>query len=511
MKLISRTDRLFKFLDDASGRSPRWFWMLFGIIALLQLLVLPFNPLPWFDEVYFADVSLALAETGQMKLRMLPSAVKGEVLFYGPVYFYLQALILKGVGLDILQFRLLNFVSGLGLVLAFRQFMRAFGFRPLEFQLFPLLLFITPVFWQNMHSGRMDLLATLLGFAGFSLLIQSWKTNRTSLAVWAGLMVAASFLTTPRMVFLLGPLALLSLFLIPGWQWRAFLAFAFSALIPVLAWFIWKFDSPASYLAMFRGGAVGRHIGIYGEDSVIFRYPALYPVYALVALAGILSVRKGSWKNLEGKLILFSFLVMMLFHLVVVERGPYSAMVLVFYLLFIALSLREDSRSGLRKWFLISCGLILISYLAMQTGKVGIILSQIEERLPERFEHNFSNPSLEGKRVVSSFEYYYELKKRKIPFCPYQIAVNPWDKVKYQLDTFQCQYMLVSRQDLNSHTILEYLNSGKFVEEKQFRSQNQPDSPALVPGPDGGGSFSPGLSSYRGILFRRKEAEPTAP
>jgi hypothetical protein len=504
MDFSTRTDRFFQFVSEQSGRSQRGFWIGFGLIALLQVLVLPFNPLPWFDEVYFADVSLSLVETGQMKLRMLPSAVKGEVLFYGPVYFYLQALITKAIGLDIFQFRLLNFVSGMGLVLLFRQFLRAFGFRPFEFQVLPLLLFVTPVFWQNMHSGRMDLLATLAGFGGLYFLLQSWKSKQLSPAFWAGLLVSVSFLTTPRMIFMLVPLGLLSLLLLPSWQWKSFFLFALAALAPVLAWFFWKFDSLDAYLAMFQGGAVGRHIGIYGEDSVFFRYPALYPVYGLVILACRDLWRKDLLKNLEGRLRLFAFLVIVLFHLVVVERGPYSAMVLVFYLLFIALGLRETDLFAWRKWTGLASLLCLVGYLGMQSAKVGLILSQLDDRRPDRFVQQFQSPNLRDQRVVASFEYYYELKKQGVRFCPYQIPVDARDKVKYQLDTFQCAYMLVSRQDLNSHTILEYLNTGQFAEAKQWRSEKKIHAPALVPGPAEEGGFQYSLNSYQGILFRRK-------
>ena len=187
-------------------------------------------------------------------------------------------------------------------------------------------------------------------------------------------------------------------------------------------------------------------------------------------------------------------------------------MVLIYYLIFIALCLKEFDLFYWRKWITFACLTLFLFYLGFQSGKVGLILSQLNDRLPQNFAHNFKSPELKNERVVASFEYYYELEKRGAIFCPYQIPVSSVDKMKYQLDTFQCSYLLVSRQDLNSHTILEYLQTGQISEVKQFSPfPSSTTSEILLPGPQSDQNGFSGLGSYRGILFRRNLSSARLP
>jgi len=496
--------RSYLFSLNFSGKSSNLLFSgFYASIFLSQLLALPFNPLPWFDEVFFVDISSSVLANGQLNLPMMPNLYSGEILIYGPVYFYLQALILKLAGLGAFQFRFLSFASGCILVLVFRRFLRRHCPQTWISDLFPLVLFINPIFLQSIHSGRMDLFATLFCFLSFVYVYNSIDNQRTKSLALAGFFAAIAFLSTPRTVFVFIPLCLLVPFYLRFRHFFSIAVFFFCFGFPILLWFVWKFPSLDAYLALFRHESAIRHIGVYAQDSVFFRYPLLTPFYGLVLISTFSLFSKKLFSDSKSIARFAIFGIILLFHILVVEKGPYTAMVMVFYLLFIALGFpiafaSPQGNAVFKTLTIFSFGV----YFMVQLGKFAVISATLSDRLASNFSFNFTREEFAGKRIVASFEYYYLLKDKGLGYCPYEIAYTPQMKLKFHMDTFQTEYLFINQREVQSHTVREYLDTGKFEFLRDIESKSC----------FGCGVFGPLLAvfppsfyatSYRGKIYKR--------
>ncbi len=196
--------RFFPFLNTPGVNG--WHWFLFVLVLALGFATLNISPLPWYDEVDFASITHSYAQNKSFTCSAndLYFPVKGtEVLYYGPVYFVLTGIITKLFGFGIFQFRVLNFVSGIVCVYLFiKLFERLSGKQctPVNKLIIALLMVSDYTYMQDMHSGRMDLLALMLVLIGLLL------ADSSSRRIWlnfslSGFFIAAALLTTPRVYF----------------------------------------------------------------------------------------------------------------------------------------------------------------------------------------------------------------------------------------------------------------------------------------------------------------------
>jgi 4-amino-4-deoxy-L-arabinose transferase-like glycosyltransferase len=137
---------------------------------------------------------------------MSPNIFRSEILFYGPVYFFIQSFIIKHFGLDIVQFRMLNFLAGILLVLVFRVIMLYLTKNKGMANLLALLLLIDPIFVQNIHSGRMDMFATLAAIVGIWAYFRFSATKNSFFLYLLATLFSIGYLTTPRVLFIIIPL-----------------------------------------------------------------------------------------------------------------------------------------------------------------------------------------------------------------------------------------------------------------------------------------------------------------
>src|SRR3954469_703237 len=82
-----------------------------------HLVTLSYNPLPWYDETYFASIALNLTHHGTFfPMIAYHAKVLKEDIAYGPVYFIFTGLSIKLFGFGIFQFRVINLLFGFLLV-----------------------------------------------------------------------------------------------------------------------------------------------------------------------------------------------------------------------------------------------------------------------------------------------------------------------------------------------------------------------------------------------------------
>jgi len=175
---------------------------------ILQVYSLAIYPLPWFDEIFFASISEQFFTSGELIPSVSATAMNNsEVVLYGPVYFFIQGIFLKTLGLGMWQSRLPNFLFGIFLVYPlFKIISNSLNINKLIFFLLGVTLFLFDPFYNlSLHEGRMDLMAICWFFMAYYF---HQSANNQSLSA---LFLSLSLLTTPRSLVLIVPFLVLIL------------------------------------------------------------------------------------------------------------------------------------------------------------------------------------------------------------------------------------------------------------------------------------------------------------
>ena len=178
---------------------------------IFNVFTLSVFPLPWYDEVFMADVMQSLAEIG--KYNANENGKSTEILIYGPLYFNLQVLITNSIGFDCFQFRLLSFISGILIIFMGIKILQYLQVSEKYQSLYILLISLQEIFFRGLHLGRMDLTATLPIIISLYLYIKYQESRIISQLLISRIaimvLLSCAFLTTPRIVFILLPFGIL--------------------------------------------------------------------------------------------------------------------------------------------------------------------------------------------------------------------------------------------------------------------------------------------------------------
>lgn len=380
----------------------------YALIAMIMLLImhlitLKISPLPWFDEVCFADISYNLLQGNGFKLSLAPYLDHFEnVIHYGPIFFTIQAGFLKLFGLNPMGARMPGFLFAIiGFYLLFRFIKREF--KTENVWAFILLGITLPTVSSTLHNGRMEFVAIF--FWIFSLLVLTGK--RKYKIPLAGLLMAGMLLTSPRS----GVLLFGHVFLIIWENRKSFKnlfisGFLFGGVI-FLAEYTWALISMdglfpyLNFLSSASDGYVGGGFPFLEKD-----YPLLVIIFA--SLLAIFYQRKELLKLIdsEGKFYIMALINILVYLLFVNETGPYLVY-LVFSILIVSISLVKISKPiwsfGIQPFILIIFGL--------QVLKFGIIMYEFETRSSDRCQSEISEIIPSGEGVLCSDVYYYLLNK----------------------------------------------------------------------------------------------------
>lgn len=84
-------------------RALRWSaWSIGAVCILANLTILSRAPVPWIDEVYLVSVANSIAHNGEgvERLSPRPEWVDGYEKVYGPVFFQVEASLIRQFGLS---------------------------------------------------------------------------------------------------------------------------------------------------------------------------------------------------------------------------------------------------------------------------------------------------------------------------------------------------------------------------------------------------------------------------
>ncbi len=366
-----------------------------------------------YDEVFFHSVTKAWLETGKYTLTAAPELYGHEILFYGPVYFWLQAGILKILGIGIWQFRLLNVLGGFSVLMLCYGWLKQQGLKQNLALLVPAILLLDNLFGNILHSGRMDFVALALAMGG----VYCIDNGKTKLYLYLGvILVSLALITTPRMIFMLPFFALCLWSKVKKEDW-SLLKFAFLGAITFVPWGLWVIVKVGlvEYISMFQHPIITEHIGSKSSWRSFIRYWYHIPLLIL----WLVSVYRLTVTSFQKKFQDLNFselgihLSIILFWLLVQEKAAYSAMLLPLLWL-VTFPLLNDKRAislsqnGNRK-SLIFPSMVTVQVLLL----LGIFLFKTwataktwEERNPLGIALNYPNSNAV---VYSEAPYYFHI------------------------------------------------------------------------------------------------------
>lgn len=413
-----------------------------AFLTLTYLLYLAFTiniaPLPWFDEVFFSSISKSFLDNGNF-IASVSETIRGEreSLAYGPIYFWLNSFLFKTFGFGIWQGRIINALAGIGTIV-----FTALNFKDKEKSLpFSLSLGLTflldPLLHQTLTGGRMDWLAILLVL--FSLYFL--KKADTKEIVISSFFALLALLTTPRSGILLVPLLVfagLSIFKKPK-QLQHFTLWIGIIVLIYMLWIFYAFGGIIQmvnfYSEMAEGYLGGKFYIPKGQWPVIIVF-LLSLIYAAL-------FNKKRFQEIE---IQYSFLVIILFYLLIRDWGLYSVFILPFYYFSIFTLFYKSPYST--KLHLAPLALLLTVNLSYSFLKGVQILADKGRRNPSIPAAFLKKNIPPGAAVIGDALYFYPAIAAKTKFELFDAyGTLPEREEKHRM-IFNYDYIIISKQSI---------------------------------------------------------------
>lgn len=456
--------------------SPFAFILFLILIALWHLWSLTYSPLPWYDETFFASITKALIEGNGFNPEICPIKTNGrEVLTYGPIYFLLTSASTKIMGMGIFSFRIINLLFGALSIVLFYNIQKKVGVSPIFRQIVTLLIIFDVIFLQNSHSGRMDLVA--LFFALWAYLAYFSKEN-----IQRNILMAATaslaLLTTPRIAVLVVPLFLYALaqsIIHKKWQTAGILS-----LLPLLIYSIWifyAFGSPGEFISYYIGGG-GTNDTETNNNLMRFIGGNLYlPFYQwpMIVSGGLAATYLLIHRSYKEPVFL-CLLPIFFFYVLVLDTGAYSAIVVPFWYLLVAMGLQyfftaEKNRSHSPRLVKAIPGLLISLIFVFNTGifvlKSITIAGTLPERNPAPLDQWLDKHLPEGDKVVGDDRYYYACIKKKCQFQYIDRTESNQQRALFHKNLYRPDWLFISSQT-TSQTIDAYKKHFIFEQEYHY-------------------------------------------
>ena len=394
-------------------------WVFYHIITL------GVSPLPSFDEVLFTNVSQNYSISGSLDLSIgiLPNEKPEQILTYGPVYFYIHSFLIKIFGLNIIIGRLLSFLCGVLIFVLYIGYSKKTIHKDHLFFLLILLLGSDAKFNANMHSARMDLLAVMFYVLGVFFIYEKEKFLHS---LFAGIFIALSFLTTPRIFIYFSGLLFLFIYdiYINKNNFKKYLIAGIVSSCLVFIWIYKVHGSLTDYINYFKNlgnygeqntSGMEKHLGING----LF-FHLSNPSFLLFYLVSILLF---VYKLFE-KISIFLFILISFHVLFIQEQATYSAMILPFVYWFIAHGfLKLKNYTSITYFLKKSLFLLLFFNITTFSLKSVILFINWEGRNIKFVENKLLVYDLNNKSILSNYEYFYFVNQKLGKFTSIE-AVN---------------------------------------------------------------------------------------
>ncbi len=453
---------------------PNSLYLLIIILWLIyHVFTLNISPLPNFDEVFFSDISSSYAASGKLNLAIgkMPGDKPDEILTYGPVYFSFQGFILEHFGMNIITGRLTSFISGIFIFLCFYFFSKKSLNNSVAIVLFLILLTTDSRFNSSMHSARMDLLAVALFLVAIYLI---FRGDSFLLSFLAGVFIALSFLTTPRIIFYFSGIIYLiihDVFILKR-NLKKYLIVGFLSLIILFFWIFSAYGSIYNYVYHFfnlgnygelNTSGLEKHFGFNGLNFHLIN-PSFLIFYFVFGLAIIN-------KQLDRISIFVSIIVFS--HVIFIrEQGPYSAMILPFVYWFIIYNYLKFYKivTVLRgfSYFLLFLLLLNVSSFVFKSY---FIYFNKDGRSIDYVDDEISAYELRRKNVLSNYKYYYYVKDRNANFFSMELVgnyLNDSSISKFQYAILDCTTYIQFEHKYKEHIKHKILLESKLKSESKL-------------------------------------------
>lgn len=383
------------------------------IYLLLHLATLSLSPLPWFDEVSFASIANSFRKAGTLYQEAISVNTVGENSMYGPIYFAVQALVLRMAGWSIFAFRFTNFLFGIVNLLLMYRIALQLKLSSKTAILLVALIALEPAYNQILHSGRMDYLAMTFVFSAIwqHLVSREKNTNGIANGLWVGALLSAAMLTTPRTLFAFSFFVVVGLYDVLTTQGRIrsqllvrYVSIAVSASVLYLLWIYLKFGGMEQYVYKnYTSNQIMKdHIGFKLSEMRVNYKTLCYAAWA-VAMGVLVYVR--GIKNMLP-MLLFSVPIVGSFVVLVsgALEGWYFPMISPFLFLPIVYLVAEvwTARTGA---YMIVAGCVLLGVVFIL--KNAYIYKTYDQRDPGLNEEVVMKYIKPGSTVAADFMYYY--------------------------------------------------------------------------------------------------------
>jgi 4-amino-4-deoxy-L-arabinose transferase-like glycosyltransferase len=421
------------------NRNKYLVFILFIISYLLwHIFTLSYNPLPWFDDTYFASISMNLVEQGNFIARISYHAQDGwEALIYGPIYFFLTGISLKIFGFGILQFRIVNLLFGFMSIWVCLKIIRLNGISRSSI-LFICVFALDPFFMLSIHEGRMELTALFFALLSFYYILKNGKRDLYYSAISASL----ALMTTPRSaIVIIGVVMILMVNSYKEGRYKPLILWAAILLGIYAIWIFYAFGNPIHCFNYYKDIEEREHY-LGGR----FYIPRQEHVLIIVALFSIVINFIQKRSNFPDLLSSVSIAVILLFYAIVLDWGPYSALIIPFY--YILIFNKDEFRwsfSNPRLYMLIVLIIHNTSYFTLKSGQ---IISSMEQRDPAIADKFIADHIPPGSRVVGDALYFYSVKRSASDYQLFnEYGTLPAREQKHR-ELYNYDYLIITEQSL---------------------------------------------------------------
>lgn len=512
-------------MGPRSGRVARPSWrstvplvVLICLYVAVHLATLATGRLPWFDDTFFSSVADSLVRMGELRLRAAPLWLDKPVYLYGPVYFVALGAVFAPFGVGIVQARLLGLLCGFGIVVVCYFILRKARVTPRLALLISAALAIDPTFHQNIHSGRMDSMATCFLLLGFYLLLgdrygrsTNWRTVASAIAASLGV------LATPRPGYLLIPMGLL---LLSRWIRRRdrqaavqMVLWGTVCLLLLGAWIGYAFGSIPAMLEYYAGFSEDYASGGFGIRAV--HAPLLVPLGVLLAAALVVQPR-----ILLHDVVIFTLTGIVGFYVFVKDKGTFGGLYSFFMvpLAYLAIGFllsrvaEAMGRTKVTRWAQIAAlGLLFAFNGSILVARMTLEYLQREARNPATVDALVARLVPPGSRVVGDDKFYFAVRRAGSDFQYAQRGGTVDERVRYHRDHYGFQYLITSEGD-TSELLQAYRREVPLVEIATISSPPDGElAKSIIALARRAGIGSSLTASYDGRVFARTPEDTPTP
>jgi 4-amino-4-deoxy-L-arabinose transferase-like glycosyltransferase len=446
---------------------------------------LGFSPLPWFDETYFASMTLHFMKSGEFNPQISPMMeyYYPQAKAYGPLYFILMSGVFKIFGFGLLQMRFPALLFGFLFVFIFQKVLKESGISRKGRLFYCLLLLFDPIYLQNIHSGRMDSFALFWVGLGVFCLLKAFKSDQYADFLGVGICFGLAVLTTPRIsVPLMGPALGLAYYTFSKFSIRRFFQsflVAFTILVLYSFWVFWGFGGVSEWWNYFFGPppTEALHFKNLADGYVRTRLyiPSFqYPLFGLVFIVLIISVRFLKISRLP--LFWISLVNIICFYYFVNDTGIYGIFSVPFvYLILIALS---EGIYAIQPKIYIPVFCLLVVNLIIFGFKNIMVINSIPTRDQQIVEDQIARHIPKGSHVIGDEVYYYSVMKSGSDFQYMDRGADTPRRRKYHFNDYRFQYVVVREPVVDFKQFAQYQEKGKF----EFVADIEMPPPYFPPG-----------------------------